>query len=108
MFTKSTKRIYELDCEKGFFIVEMEDIEETVCNTRTGATSTLLCNIYYRASKDCTLTSFFMGSYVEKGITEQEELESTYDLIVNTNFFWEELNHYYKELNYLDSMMEGN
>lgn len=103
MFKKVTNtRTYEMSCEKGFFIIEMVDIEETICNARTGETSNLLCRVHYRDTENSGLTTFLIGTYVHKDVTEEEELMNYYDMIVNTDFFDGSIQGHLRDLELLE------
>ncbi|MFR2314889.1 hypothetical protein [Terrisporobacter sp.] len=87
MFKTLNKRVYEMECKKGFFILEVKDIEETLYNPYTGETSKLKYELHYRESEDSGFTTFLQGGYIEKEKTEEKFVEEEYDFIVNTDFY---------------------
>ena len=95
------KRSYEMKCEKGYFILEIEDIEETVCNTDTGMTSKMSYELHYRVSKNCGVTTYLIGGYIPVTQSEKDFIEEELDFILESDYFVPMIEYHKRELEIL-------
>lgn len=84
MFKKSSMRVYEIECKKGYFRIEIEDIEEEEVN---GSISNRIGRLYYRDDVNCGITDYFEGNYIPKDQNEEEFVRNEYDYIMNTDYY---------------------
>ena len=107
MFRQMTeKRTYEMKCEKGYFILEVSDVDETVCNTRTGESSTLYYEVHYRIDKGCGTTTFFIGGWIPKSETEKEFIEKEVDFILFSDYYNDMIDRHKKDMQLLEEAFE--
>lgn len=107
MFRQITeRRIYEMRCEKGYFILEINDVEETVCNTRTGETSKLHYELHYRIDKRYGITTFLTGGWIPKSETEKEFIERELDFILFSDYYDDMIEIHKKDMQLLEEEFE--
>ena len=98
------KRTYEMKCEKGYFILEIDDIDETVCNSHTGETSKLHYGLHYRTDKRSGMTTFLIGGWIPVSKTEKEFVEEELDFILYTDYFDDMIENHKKDMDLLEDM----
>lgn len=107
MFRQITeRRIYEMRCEKGYFILEINDVEETVCNTSTGETSKLYYELHYRIDKRYGITTFLTGGLIPKSETEKEFIERELDFILFSDYYDDMIEIHKKYIQLLEEEFE--
>lgn len=100
------KRTYEMKCEKGYFILEVDDIDEIVCNSHTGETSKLHYSLHYRTDKRSGITTFLIGGWIPVSKTEKEFIEEELDFILYTDYFDDMIENHKKDMDLLEEEFE--
>lgn len=99
MFKLMSRRTYEMKCEKGYFMLHIEDIEETFVN---GENSTLKYEVEYKMSKNHGMTTFLIGGWIPVSKTEKEFVEEELDFILYSDYYDGMIESHIEEMDVLE------